>query len=177
MTRDSQPITTTHRHILWAAGAGAALLAGAFLLGVQAGKQSVALRRPLPADSAEPLQELPENLIDQLQTFEAAPPSDKPIQLPPAPTAPAPQAANPAKPADAAPKDADQWTLQLVSTPDAAEARKVAAAAKAAGFPAAIQKEKNTYKVRLTKHGDRAAMDATAVKLKKVGIKSFAVKN
>lgn len=173
MARDSQPITTTHRHILWAAGAGAALLAGAFLLGVQAGKQSVALRRPLPADSAEPLQELPENLIDQLQTFEAAPPGDKPIQLPPAPTAPAPQAA---KPADAASKDADQWTLQLVATPDATEARKVAAAAKAAGFPAAIQKEKGAYKVRLTKHGDRAAMDAAGIKLKKAGIKSFAVK-
>jgi cell division protein FtsN len=171
MARDSQPITTTPRHILWAAGAGAALLAGAFLLGVQAGKQSVALHRPLPADSSEPLQELPENLIDQLQTFEAAPPSDKPIQLPPAP-----KAEDAPKPADASPKDADLWTLQLVATPDAAEARKVAATAKAAGFPASIQKEKGAYKVRLAKGGPRPAMDAAALKLKKAGIKSFAVK-
>lgn len=171
MARDSQPITTTPRHILWAAGAGAALLAGAFLLGVQAGKQSVALHRPLPADSSEPLQELPENLIDQLQTFEAAPPSDKPIQLPPAP-----KAEDAPKPADAAPKDTDKWTLQLIATPDGAEARKMAAAAKAAGFPASVQKEKGAYKVRLAKSGDRAAMDAAALKLKKAGLKSFAVK-
>ena len=167
-----QTFTTTRRHLLWTAGAGAALLAGVFLLGVQAGKQSVALHRPLPADSAEPLDELPENLIDQLQIFETAPPSDKPVQLPPAPKADAPKADTP-QPAE---QSGEKWTLQLVATPDAAEAKKVAAQAKAAGFPASIQKEKGAYKVRLAKSGDRAAMDAAAARLKKAGLKSFAVK-
>ena len=169
-----QTFTSTRRHLLWTAGAGAVLLAGAFLLGVQAGKQSVALRRPLPADSAEPLDELPEPLIDQLQIFETTQAPDKPIQLPPAPSSPPKDDAK----ADAKPdaKTDDRWTLQLVSTPDAAEAKKVAAQAKAAGHPATIAKEKGVYKVRLTKATDRATADATAAKLKKAGFKPFAVK-
>ena len=176
-----QTFTTTRRHLLWTAGAGAVLLAGAFLLGVQAGKQSVALRAPLPADSAEPLQELPEDLLNQINVFETAAPDGKPLQLAPAPKV-EPQtdgkadgkgdAKTGAKP-DTPP---DTWTLQLVSTPDPGEARKVAAAAKAAGFPASVLKDGGAYKVRLAKHGDRAAMDAVAVKLKKAGLKSFAVK-
>lgn len=166
-----QTFTSTRRHLLWTAGAGAVLLAGAFLLGVQAGKQSVALRRPLPADSAEPLDELPEPLIDQLQIFETAPPADKPVQLPAPPKPDAP------KPPDAsASQSGDRWTLQLISTPDAAEAKKVAARAKAAGHPATIKKDKGTYKVRLSKATDRATADATAAKLKKAGFKPFAVK-
>lgn len=171
MARASQPITTTPRHILWTAGAGAALLAAVFLLGVQAGKQSVALKRPLPSDSAEPLDQLPENFIDQLQVFETAPPSDKPVQLPPAPKPDAPL--DSAKAGDTA---GGKWTLQLVSTRDAGEAKKVAAASKAAGFPVSIVKEKGAYKVRLAKAADRAAMDAAAAKLKKAGLDSFAVK-
>ena len=169
-----QTFTTTRRHLLWTAGAGAVLLAGAFLLGVQAGKQSVALKRPLPADSAEPLEELPDSLIDQLQIFETAPPADKPVQLPPAPKAEPPKAETPAAPAEA--PAAEKWTLQLVSTADPIEARKVAAASKAAGFPATILKEKDTYKVRLAKSADRATVDAAAARLKKAGIKPFAVK-
>ena len=181
-----QTFTTTRRHLLWTAGAGAVLLAGAFLLGVQAGKQSVALKRPLPADSAEPLDELPEPLIDQLQIFETAPPADKPVQLPPAPKAEAEAPkSDDAKPADKAPDKADVkkadakaelWTLQLVSTADPIEARKVASEAKAAGYPATIAKDKGAYKVRLSKSGDRAAMDAAAAKLKKTGLKPFAMK-
>lgn len=169
-----QTFTTTRRHLLWTAGAGAVLLAGAFLLGVQAGKQSVALRAPLPADSAEPLQELPEDLLNQINVFETAAPDGKPLQLAPAPKV-EPKADTTNNPAPA--KDAGgTWTLQLVSTPDPGEARKVAAAAKAAGFPASVLKDGHAYKVRLAKHGDRAAMDAVAVKLKKAGLKSFAVK-
>ena len=167
-----QTFTSTRRHLLWTAGAGAVLLAGAFLLGVQAGKQSVALRRPLPADSAEPLDELPEPLIDQLQIFETTQAPDKPVQLPPAPSSPPKDDAK----ADA-PKAEDRWTLQLVSTPDAAEAKKIAAQAKAAGHPATITKEKGVYKVRLAKATDRATADATAAKLKKAGFKPFAVKS
>ncbi|MBS1784948.1 MAG: SPOR domain-containing protein [Acidobacteria bacterium] len=177
MTMRDQSFTSTRRHLLWTAGAGAVLLAGVFLLGVQAGKQSVALKRPLPTDSAEPLDELPEPLIDQLQIFETAPPSGKPIQLPPAPKPEPPKADADAK-ADAKSdaKSGDRWTLQLISTPDAAEAKKIAAHAKATGHPATLVKEKGVYKVRLAKSTDRATADATAAQLKKAGIKSFAVK-
>lgn len=172
-----QTFTSTRRHLLWTAGAGAVLLAGAFLLGVQAGKQSVALRRPLPVDSAEPLDELPDSLIDQLKIFETAPPGDKPIQLPPAPVATPPKDdASKGDAAKSAPPSEDRWTLQLISTPDSAEAKKVAAEAKAAGHPASIVKDKGVYKVRLAKPTDRATADATALKLKKAGIKCFAVK-
>jgi cell division protein FtsN len=170
-----QTFTSTRRHLLWTAGAGAVLLAGAFLLGVQAGKQSVALRRPLPADSAEPLDELPEKLIDQLQIFETTQVPDKPVQLPPAPSSP-PKDDAPKTDASSAARTEDRWTLQLVSTPDAAEAKKVAAQAKAAGQPAAIVKDKGVYKVRLARTTDRATADATAAKLKKAGFKPFAVK-
>ena len=172
-----QTFTSTRRHLLWTAGAGAVLLAGAFLLGVQAGKQSAALRQSLPADSAEPLKELPENLVNQLQPFETAQPAQA---VAPKAEAPKPDDAKaPDKPADKAPTKAagDQWTLQLVSTADPIEARKVASQAKAAGYPATIAKEKGAYKVRLSKGGDRAAMDAAAAKLaKKAGLKPFAVK-
>lgn len=169
-----QTFTSTRRHLLWTAGAGAVLLAGAFLLGVQAGKQSVALKRALPADSAEPLDELPEPLIDQLQIFETAPPSGKPVQLPPVPKPEAGADTKTDAKTDA--KSDDRWTLQLLSTPDATEAKKVAAHAKATGHPATVVKEKGVYKVRLAKSSDRATADATAAKLKKAGIKSFAVK-
>lgn len=170
-----QTFTSTRRHLLWTAGAGAVLLAGAFLLGVQAGKQSVALKRALPADSAEPLDELPEPLIDQLQIFETAPPSGKPVQLPPVPK-PEPPKTDAGSDAKTDAKSDDRWTLQLLSTPDATEAKKVAAHAKATGHPATVVKEKGVYKVRLAKSSDRATADATAAKLKKAGIKSFAVK-
>ena len=166
-----QTFTSTRRHLLWTAGAGAVLLAGVFLLGVQAGKQSVALRRALPADSSEPLDELPEPLIDQLQIFETAPPSDKPIQLPPAPKADTPKGA-----AQGAVTADDHWTLQLVSTSDAAEAKRIATQAKAAGYPATITKDKGTYKVRLSRITGRAVADKNAAKLKKAGFKPFAVK-
>ncbi len=174
-----QTFTSTRRHLLWTAGAGAVLLAGAFLLGVQAGKQSVALRRTLAADSGEPLDELPEPLIDQLQIFETAPPTDKPAPLPPAPSAPPKDAVKSDAPKEtpkAEDRTEDRWTLQLVSTADAAEAKKVAAQAKAAGHPATLLKDKGTYKVRLTKITDRATADATAVQMKKAGFKPFAVK-
>ena len=171
-----QTFTSTRRHLLWTAGAGAVLLAGAFLLGVQAGKQSSALKRPLPADSAEPLDELPEPLIDQLQIFETAPPSDKPLQLPPAPKS-ADTSKAPDKTADkTTDSSAERWTLQLLSTPDPAEAKNISSASKAAGFSAYIIKDKGTFKVRLSKATDRPTADAAAAKLKKAGIGSFAVK-
>lgn len=183
MARDSQPVTTTHRHVLWAAGAGAGLLALSYLLGVQVGKQGVALRKPLPSSSDEPLQELPEPLLDQLQAFESSSAKLVPVQKPEAPKAEAPkaEAAAPTKAPEAKPDakpdaKAERWTLQLVSTSDAAEAKRVADKAKAAGYAAALVKEKGVTKVRLAKGGSKEDIDALAAKLKKAGFKPFAVK-
>ena len=164
-------ISIGSQSILWVAGVGVGLLTLAFVLGVQVGKQSAALHRPASHGPEEDLQDLPEPLVDQLKVFEGNPGAGAPIPTPP-PT-PAPVA-----PASAAPPVAASgaWTLQLVATPDAAEAKRVADRAKAAGFATTTVKEKGQVKVRLAKGGDRAALDKTAERLKKAGFKPFAVK-
>lgn len=168
-------ISITSQAILWVAGVGVGLLTLAFVTGVQVGKQSAALRRPAVRTGEEDLRDLPEPLVDQLKVFEG----DGPDKLVPAArvdaTAPAP-AAKDTTPAPAPAPAAGHWTLQLVATPDAAEARRVADRAKAAGFATTTVKEKGQVKVRLSKASDRAAMDRTAEKLKKAGFKPFAVK-
>ena len=69
-----------------------------------------------------------------------------------------------------------RWTLQIVSTPDASEAKRVAAKAKAAGFRTEIITEKGLAKVRLTGAMDRKAADASMQRLKNHGFKPFAIK-
>jgi cell division protein FtsN len=178
MTHRDQ-ISIGSQSILWVAGVGVGLLTLAFVLGVQVGKQSAALRRPAQKGLEDELKDLPEPLVDQLKIFEG----DGPDKL--VPTAkvdatapreetkaePRPEAKVPEKPA---PPEA--WTLQLMATPDAAEARRVADRAKAAGFATTTLKDRGQLKVRLTKSTDRAAADKTAEKLKKAGFKPFAVK-
>ena len=169
-------ISIGSQSILWVAGVGVGLLTLAFVMGVQVGKQSAALRRPAVRSGEEDLRDLPEPLVDQLKIFEG----DGPDKLVPTQrvdaTAPTPEP----KPAAAAPTQApavgDRWTLQLVATPDAAEARRVADRAKAAGFATTTVKDKGQVKVRLAKSANRATMDKTAEKLKKGGFKPFAVK-
>lgn len=164
-------ISITSQSILWVAGVGVGLLTLAFVMGVQVGKQSAALRRPAVRTGEEDLRDLPEPLVDQLKVFEGDGP-DKLVPTPRVdPTAPPPAAA-----AAVPPPAAGRWTLQLVATPDAAEAKRVADRAKAAGFATTTVKEKGQVKVRLAKAADRAAMDKTAEKLKKAGFKPFAVK-
>ncbi len=164
-------ISITSQSILWVAGVGVGLLTLAFVMGVQVGKQSAALRRPAVHTGEEDLRDLPEPLVDQLKVFEGDGP-DKLVPTPRVdPTAPPPAAA-----AAVPPPAAGRWTLQLVATPDAAEAKRVADRAKAAGFATTTVKEKGQVKVRLAKAADRAAMDKTAEKLKKAGFKPFAVK-
>ncbi len=197
MARSFQTVVTSQRHILWAAGAGVGLLAAAYLLGVQVGKQSVALRKPLPSAASDgDLKELPEPLLDQLQAFEGETGAPKLVPAQPAPPAPKADAKPDAK-ADAkseakpdakadekaakpdakqATKAAGPWTLQLVSTKDPDEAKRVAKKAEAAGFHTVQVKEKGVVKVRLADHTDRAAADAAAEKLKKAGLKPFATK-
>ena len=165
--------------ILWVAGVGVGLLTLAFVLGVQVGKQSAALRRPMQKGVEDELKDLPEPLVDQLKIFEGDgldklvltqkvdATATKEVAKPPA----KPEAKAPEKPARP-----EAWTLQLLATPDAAEAKRVADKAKAAGFATTTVKEKGQLKVRLTKSADRAAVDKTAEKLKKAGFKPFALK-
>lgn len=172
MTQRDQ-ISIGSQSILWVAGVGVGLLTLAFVLGVQVGKQSAALRRPLQKGVEEELKDLPEPLVDQLRNFEG----DGPDKLVPTPkvdaTTPPKEEPKPeAKPAETS----GVWTLQLVATADAAEAKRVADKAKAAGFATTTLKEKGQVKVRLAKPADRAAMDKAAEKLTKAGFKPFALK-
>ena len=173
-------ITIGSQSILWVAGVGVGLLTLAFVMGVQVGKQSAALRRPAVRSGEDDLRDLPEPLVDQLKVFEGDGP-DKLVPTPrvdptaPRPT-PKPEATDPAQAPAAAPGPGDRWTLQLVATPDATEARKVAERAKAAGFTTTTVKEKGQVKVRTARPTDRATADRTAEKLKKAGFKPFAVK-
>lgn len=168
-------ISIGSQSILWVAGVGVGLLTLAFVLGVQVGKQSAALRRPAQKGVEEELKDLPEPLLDQLKVFEG----DGPDKLVPAQKVDATAPKEPAKPDNRdseKPVETETWTLQLVATADAAEAKKAAEKAKAAGFATTTVKDKGQLKVRLAKSADRASIDKAAEKLKKAGFKPFAVK-
>ena len=169
-------ISIQSQSLLWVAGVGVGLLTLAFVLGVQVGKQSAALRRPAQKGVEEELKDLPEPLLDQLKIFEG----EGPDRLVPTPKVDATAPKDESKPEPKAetrtaekPAEPEAWTLQLVATAEAAEAKRVADKAKAAGFATTTVKE---LKVRLTKTSDRATADRTAEKLKKAGFKPFAVK-
>ena len=168
-------ISVSGQHILWVAGLGVGALTLAFVLGIQIGKNSASLRGPAHRGVEEELKDLPEPLLDQLKIFEGEGP-DKLVPAAKVDAAPAkeePKAE--AKPAEKPPAP-ESWTLQLLATTDAGEAKRVAAKAKAAGFPTATLKEKGQWKVRLTTPAERAVMDKNAEKLKKAGVKSSPVK-
>ena len=178
VTNPRDQISIQSQSLLWVAGVGVGLLTLAFVLGVQVGKQSAALRRPMQKGVEEELKELPEPLVDQLKIFEG----DGPDKLVPtqkvevaAPKEAKPEPKVEAKAAEK-PAEPEAWTLQLVATGDAAEAKRTAEKAKGAGFATTTVKEKGQLKVRLTKSTDRAAADKTAEKLKKAGFKPFPVK-
>jgi hypothetical protein len=165
-------ISIGSQSILWVAGVGVGLLTLAFVLGVQVGKQSAALRKPLQKGVEEELKDLPEPLVDQLKIFEG----DGPDKLVPTPKVDATAPKEEPKAEPPAPEKPEAWTLQLVSTSDAAEAKRVADKAKAAGFATTTLKEGAQHKVRLSKSAEKAALDKAAAKLKKAGFKPFAVK-
>ncbi len=158
-------LTLDPRSVTWVAMMAAGLLALAFVLGVQVGKQGAALKGPKAKSLDEELKELPESLTDQLKALEAADAETRPEP-------PKPEAKPEPKP-EAAP---EKWTLQLVATKDAAEAKRVADKAKAAGFGTTTVKEGGLHKVRLAKPTDKAALDKPAEKLKKAGLKTSPVK-
>lgn len=167
-------ISISSQSILWVAGMGVGLLTLTFVLGVQVGKQSEVLRRPLQKSSVEDLKDLPVPLMDQMKLFEG----DASDKLVPAQKvdAAAPKAEPKSETAPAKAEESDLWTLQLVATSDAGEAKRIADKAKTAGFATSSTKDKGQIKIRLAKPADRAAMDKVAEKLKKAGFKPFAVK-
>ena len=168
-------INISSQSILWVAGMGVGLLTLAFVLGVQVGKQSEALRRPPQKDSLDGLKDLPEPLVDQLKLFEG----DGPDRLVPTAKvdASAPRELQKVEGKSAEkPGKSGSWTLQLVTTADAAEAKRITDKAKAVGFATSSVKEKGLIKVRLARPADRATMDKAADTLKKAGFKPFAVK-
>jgi len=199
--RDSQTVVLSRQTILLVTAVGVGLLTLCYVLGVQVGKQSAALRHPTARGAGEDLQELPASVADQLIALDGSGGPDAGIQKPPPPARPVPALPEPppATPAPAEAKSqpvprapaadtgkpvagkakaegAPRWTLQLISTPDAAEAQRMAAKAKSSGFDTATIAEKGLFKVRLAAPGPREAMDAMALKLKNRGFKPFAMK-
>ena len=182
-SRDSQTVLLSRQAILLVTAMGVGLLTLCYVLGVQVGKQSAALRHSAAKDAGEELEELPATMADQLKALERSgtgagfekaqkPPAAKPEEKPEARPEEKPAPAEPPKKAAAA----EFWTLQLVSTPDAAEARTVAGRAKAAGFATETISEKGLRKVRVVGTMKREAADAALVRLKKHGFKPFVVK-
>ncbi len=199
--RDPQPIALSRQAVLLVTAVGVGLIATSYILGVQVGKGSASLRKPDAKSVDEQLKELPEPLLDQLKLFQPAekPEDSKPVPVadpaqprsaaPPAPeakTVPKAEAADAkaepkaASKPDAGPEPAsgpaEKWTLQLVATPEKAEADRVAARARAAGFPARTVKDGKAWKVRLAKAAPKEAADATAERMRSAGFKPFAVR-
>ncbi len=171
MSRDQ--VSISQSSLLWVALMGVGLLTFAFVLGVQMGKQGAALRGPKVKSIDEELKELPEPLTDQLRALETADADQRPTAE--AKAEPKPEA-KPKEETKSSEEKSEHWTLQLVGTKDASEAKRVAEKAKAAGFKTVTVKEKGLHKVRLEKGDSRAAVDKQAEKLKKAGFKPFAVK-
>lgn len=178
--RDTQ-IVISRQSVLLVTGVGVGLLTLSYVLGVQVGKQSSALRRPSVKSAEEELRALPEPLVDQLATFETVEPPSEPrpkIEAPKteAPKPEAPKEEKKAESSKSAKDDGSRWNLQLVATSDPKEAERVAAKAKAAGYATTTLHDKKLYKVRVAKAQSRSEADAASEKLKEKGLKPFATR-
>ncbi len=182
--RDSPSIILSRQSVLLVTAVGVGLLTLCYVLGVQVGKQSAALRNSTARGAGEELRELPASIDEQLKALQSQE-LVKPEKTIPVADVPKPgksEEPSPAKPEKTDTKPAEpkkgepKWTLQLVSTSDAAEAERIAAKAKAAGFTTITVKDKGSFKVRLAKSGPRADMDAAASKLKARGFKTYPMK-
>lgn len=178
--RDPHAILLNRSSILVVTSVGVALLTLSYVLGVQVGKQSAALQRPASKGSGEDLKALPAPILDQLKSFDGRDGSqeDAPSKSDSKKDVKADaKAETKSKPTSAtpAPAPSGKWTLQLLSTPDKAEADRTSAKAKAAGYAAHIVKDHGTYKVRWNHSGAKPDMDAAVIKMKAAGFKPFAM--
>jgi len=69
-SRDTQTVILSRQTILLVTAVGVGLLTLCYVLGVQVGKQSAALRRPMAKGAGEELEELPATMADQLKALE-----------------------------------------------------------------------------------------------------------
>lgn len=176
-------MSITRPTLLVVTGVGVGLLTLAYVLGVQVGKQSAALRKISPSGAGEELQSLPIPLAEQLRQIEAvggskpASPAPEPPKAEPKPEPPPPEAPKTEK-TDKLEKSKEKgkWTVQLVATSDPGEAKRIAARATAAGFPTVLIEEKGVSKVRISKPTTKEAADALAERLKGRGFKAFPMK-
>jgi len=197
--RDGSSVLVSRQSVLLATGVGMGLLTLVYVLGVQVGKQTTALRAGAKT-APEDLKELPAPLTEQLKAFEAEaaarekarsePPKpaerapEKPPEKPAAPktetkkpeSPPQAEAKKPEPKPEVKPAPGERWTQQLVTTTDPAEAKRIAARAKEAGFETVELKAGNAVKVRIKGIMSRADANAAAEKLKEKGLKPFAVK-
>ncbi|MBK8792647.1 MAG: SPOR domain-containing protein [Holophaga sp.] len=181
--RDTQTVLLSRPTVLLVTGVGVGLLTLTYVLGVQVGKQSAALRQSPNRAAGEELTELPASLDDQLKQFDnreldkaVKAEASKEVTKAPEPTKETSEVKAKPDVKPEVPKGSERWTLQIVATSDEAEAKRVAAKIKGAGFKPAIVKVKNQFKVRLASSGTRAEMDAVSAKLKAKGLASFLVK-
>ena len=200
--REPQPLALSRQAVLLVTAVGVGLIATSYILGVQVGKGSASLRKPDSKSVDEQLKELPEPLLDQLKLFQNTEPPEAKATAPDAKTvlaadaktaqaakaaavpppkisetkAPAPKSLEPSTSPKSGTPSLELWSLQLVSTPNRAEADRIVAKAKAAGFPAKVVLDEKSWKVRLTQAAPKEAADATAEKLRNAGFKPFAVR-
>lgn len=197
--RERQTMSLNRQSILAVTGVGVGLLTLVYVLGVQVGKRSAALRGAQPGKAGEELDELPKSLKDQLKVLEQGRPAPEPAKpTTPAPdpaaspaegaTPPAPEAKPEAKPESKEPEKPKEkekekekagdavYTLQIISTPDAAEAKRVAGKAKLMGLECVVVKEKGLHKVQLAKLGTLQAVTKTKNRLAGAGYKTFILK-
>ena len=133
--------------------------------------------RPEPAKAeeprAEPRKEAPRPDPKAEPKKEAPRPDPK---TEPRKEAPKLEAKPEAKKEPAKAEPGDRWTQQLVTSTDPAEARRIAARAREAGFETVELKAGETIKVRIKGRMSKAEADSAGAKLKEKGLKPFAVK-
>jgi cell division protein FtsN len=177
--RDPHAILLNRSSILVVTSVGVALLTLSYVLGVQVGKQSAALQRPASKGSGEDLQAMPSPILDQVKSFEGGledgPPKADAKKDSKAESKSGLKPEIKPVPVPVAGASSGKWTLQLLSTPDKAEANRMSAKAKASGYSAQVVKDHSTYKVRWNHAGAKPDVDAAAIKLKAAGFKPFAV--
>ena len=82
-SRDSQTVILSRQTILLVTAVGVGLLTLCYVLGVQVGKQSAALRHPAARGAGEDLQELPASVADQLLSLDSSNGADAGLKQPP----------------------------------------------------------------------------------------------
>lgn len=174
--RDSQ-IVISRQSVLLVTGVGVGLLTLAYVLGVQVGKQSAALRRPATQSVEDELKALPEPLLDQLKIFETADGTPMEVRPKVEVTAPDPEkkaeTIQPAKPDAPGPK-AEPKTVKAEPPPAETKAAKAAQPPKT---PATAGENGARYNLQLVATPDPKEADRVAAKAKAAGYATTTVKD